>query len=57
LLIQSTVIGLSIAVNRHQPERLFAIIAGSDAAQDGTCPARAVVPSGHGTTARAMKKN
>ena len=28
LLIQSTVIGLSIAVNRHQPERLFAIIAG-----------------------------
>jgi hypothetical protein len=29
----------------------------SDAAQDGTCPARAVVPSGHGTTARAMKKN
>jgi hypothetical protein len=29
----------------------------SDAAQDGTCPARAIVPSGHGTMARAMKKN
>ncbi len=26
-------------------------------AQDGTCPARAIVPSGHGTMARAMKKN
>jgi translation elongation factor EF-G len=29
----------------------------SDAAQDRTCTARAVVRSGHRTTARAMKKN
>jgi hypothetical protein len=30
---------------------------GSDAAQDRTCTARAVVRSGHRTTARAVKKN
>jgi hypothetical protein len=29
----------------------------SDAAQDRTCTARAVVRSGHRTTARAVKKN
>jgi hypothetical protein len=29
----------------------------SDAAQDRTCTARAVVRSGHRTTARVMKKN
>jgi hypothetical protein len=56
---------LTLLVFMHEPLPLLRKIrdlkivqevVGSDAAQDRTCTARAVVRSGHRTTARAMKK-
>ncbi len=44
-------------VNLEDFFSLVYILFPSDAAQDRTCTARAVVRSGHRTTARAMKKN
>jgi len=40
-----------------EEKKIFKGTASSDAAQDRTCTARAVVRSGHRTTARAVKKN
>jgi hypothetical protein len=56
LTVMMYVVTVRIVVKTH-PNKQVTIKVISDAAQDGTCRARAIVPSGHGTTARAMKKN